>query len=347
MLGEKSFEEYFMANLTITFLGLNRLTVSMGMALRRYVAKGGKHKFNIIGSDLSGDDEKQAKKLGAIDKADNNPAQAVKNADIVVMAMSYEEVEATYKAIRHDLRDGVVILDCSPLKQPSLDWAKQYLLSDHHIVGMTAILNPRYLFNAKETIDESQEDLFDESAILLTPAASCVKEAVDLAFNFASILGSKPRFLDPLEHDTLLAQTVQLPRLLGTMLFYNAMQQANWEDLKWFTNPDFGALTRPLFDIHPDALRDEFHHNRAALGRAMDSYIQTLQAFRQVLDDEAAIEALTVDAAKQYENWINSRYRADWDAASRGPEPKGGTILQGLVGSKLADKLSGKKDDEN
>jgi prephenate dehydrogenase len=337
-----------MAGLTVTFLGLNRLTVSMGLALRRYMAKGGKHKFNLIGCDTNGENDKQAKKLGAVDKVDNNFSAAVKSADIVVMALSYEDVERIYKLIRQDLREGVVVLDCSPLKQPSLEWAKQYLLADRHIVGMTAILNPRYIFNAKESVEEAQEDLFDDSAILLTPSASCVTEAVDLAFNFASILGSKPRFLDPLEHDTLLAQTVQLPRLLGTLLFYNAMNQENWNDLKWFTNPDFGALTRPLFDIHPDALRDEFHKNHEALGRALDSYIQTLQGFRQLLNDTkaTAIEGVTVDAAKQYEEWINTRYRADWDAAARGPEPQTNTILKGIVGGAIADRITGKKDEE-
>lgn len=338
-----------MANLTITFLGLNRLTVSMGLALRRFTAKGGKHKFNIIGSDRNSDNEKQAKKMGAVDKLDNNPAMAVRGADIVVMALSYEDVERTYRAIRQDLREGVVVLDCSPLKQPSLEWAKQYFLADRHMIGMTAIFNPKYLFNPKESVEEAQEDLFDDSAILLTPSPSSVTEAVDLAFNFASILGSKPRFLDPLEHDLLLAQTIQLPRLLGTLLFYNAIQEANWDDLKWFTNPDFGALTRPLFDIHPDALRDEFHQNRQALGRVLDKYIGTLQAFRQVLaeDDKTSVEGVTVEAAKQYEKWINSRYRADWDAAARGPEPKvGATLLQGLIGGTLADKLTGKKDED-
>lgn len=336
-----------MASLTVTFLGLNRLTVSMGLSLRRYMAKGGKHKFNIIGSDRNSDNEKQAKKLGAVDKLDNNYSQAVKAADIVVMALSYEDVERTYRAIRQDLREGVVVLDCSPLKKPSLEWATQYFLSDRHIVGITAILNPKYLFHARESIDEAQEDLFDDSAILLTPSASCVNEAIDLAFNFASILGSKPRFLDPLEHDTLLAQTIQLPRVLGTLLFYSAMNQDNWADLKWFTNPDFGALTRPLFDIHPDALRDEFHKNREALGRALDNYIQTLQGFRQVLNDEkpTAVEGVAVDAAKEYEAWVNSRHRADWDAASKAPEPPTNTILKGIVGGAIADKLTGKKDE--
>ena len=38
--------------------------------------------------------------------------------------------------------------------------------------------------------EEAEEDLFDNSAILLTPSASSVKEAVDLAFNFASIVAA-------------------------------------------------------------------------------------------------------------------------------------------------------------
>jgi prephenate dehydrogenase len=180
----------------------------------------------------------------------------------------------------------------------------------------------------------------------LTPAVSCIKEAVDLAFNFCQILGSKPRFLDPMEHDAMLAQTVQLPRLLGTALFFNLMNRESWNDIKWFTNPAFGVLTRPLFDIHPDALRDEFAKNGDTLARSLDAYIATLQEFSASLKarDTDAIEAAVVDASKEYEAWVNARYRADWDAASKAPEAKGGTFMQGLLGSALAEKLSGKKD---
>ncbi|GAB5490746.1 MAG: prephenate/arogenate dehydrogenase family protein [Phototrophicaceae bacterium] len=335
-----------MAELSVAILGLDRTSASMGLALKRYTKKGGKHNFNITAYDSSPDVLKQAKKLGAVDNTENRISNAVKDADIVVMGISYEETERAYKDIRMNLRDGVVILDLSPLKQPSLKWTEQYLTSEQHLIGMTAILNPRYLFISKETIDEAEEDLFDNSAILLTPSASSVKEAVDLAFNFAAILGSKPRFLDPVEHDTLLAQTVQLPRLLGTVLFYNLAHQLNWDDLKWFTNPDFGALTRPLFDTHPDALRDEFYNNREVLGRSLDEYIDTLSQFREALrdDDKHTIEAVSVSAAEDYEQWINSRYKADWDSVANGPEPKADNMLQGLIGGKLADKLLGRDD---
>jgi len=339
-----------MADLTIAILGLNRRTVSMGLSLKRYMKKGGRHSFEIVGYDPDANNLKQAKKMGAVDNTENHPDTAVNNADLVVMGVSYEETEHVYRTIRGSLRDGAVIVDLSPLKQPSLEWSQSYLTSEQHLVGMTTILNPLYIFDTKENVEEAEEDLFDNSAILLTPSASCAKEAVDLAFNFASILGSKPRFLDPVEHDMLLAQTVQLPRLLGTALFHDLSNQANWDDLKWLTNPDFGALTRPLFDTHPDGLRDEFFKNREALVRVLDGYIATLTQFRDVLNenDKVALEATIVDSAETYENWINSRYKADWDAAAQGPDnikPTGG-MLQGILGGKLADKLMGKDDDK-
>ena len=108
-------------------------------------------------------------------------------------------------------------------------------------------------------------------------------------------------------------------------------------------------LTRPLFDTHPDALRDEVIHNRETLGRALDSLIGTLQEFRAILgaENDAAIEAVMVAAAEKYEQWVNNRHRADWDAASKMPDAKPtGTFMQGLLGGALTDRLFGDKDDD-
>jgi prephenate dehydrogenase len=339
-----------MATLSVALLGLNRLSVSIGLSLKRYMKKGGKHQFKITGYDFSAENEKKAKKMGAIDQIEHNMTKAIVDADLVVMNLSYEEVEKSYRTIVHDLRAGVVILDMSPLKIPSLAWAEKYLTDDHYLVGFTPIVNPRYIFRLQQDIEEAEEDMFDDSAILLTPAAACAKEAVDLAFNFASLLGSKPRFLDPTEHDTLLAHTVQLPRLLGILLFYDLMQRENWGDLKWFTNPDFGVLTRPLFDTHPDALRDEFINNRDAVTRGLDSLINLLQQYRDALQsgEDHIVETVIVEAAKEYEVWINNRYRADWDAEARVADPKAGTsLMHGLLGGTIADKLLGRDDDDD
>jgi len=337
-----------MSSLSIALLGLNRVSASIGLALKRYMKKGGKYQFTITGYDYSADMAKQAKKMGAIDKSERKPDKAVANADIVILSISYEDAEATFRTIAPDLRDGVMIFDLSPLKAPSLEWAKTYLTDEHHIVGATPIVNPHHLFVADQSIEHANESLFDDSTTLLTPSASCIKEAVDLAFNFAQILGSKPRFLDPHEHDTMLAYTEQLPRLLGTTVFYHLMNQDNWNDLQWFTNPGFGVLTRVLFDYHPDALRDEFTQNSAVLTRALDGLIDSLQQFRTSLSEKKTqeIEAVLVSAADEYEKWINNRYRADWDSAAYGAEPKPmNSLARGLLGGTIADKLFGEEDD--
>jgi prephenate dehydrogenase len=339
-----------MASLKVTLVGLDRITGSIGLALKRYMKKGGKHTFEIIGHDYDNAKEKDAQKMGAIDHGEHDLARAVAEADLIVLAVSYEDIEETYKILPNIMRDGAVLLDLAPLKQPSLDLAKKHLTDEQHLVGITPILNPRYLFENSSSLDHSTEDLFDDSAILLTPATNAIKAAVDLAFNFASILGSKPRFLDPLEHDAVLGLTEGLPRLLGIALFQTLLQHPNWNDVQWFTNPGFGALTQPLFDTHPDALRDEFTKNSDSLARGLDQLITVLQAYRTLLSegDAQTLEQAVVTSSEEYEKWINLRYKANWDEGSKLPDvDRGQTIMSSLFGSALTKRLTGDKKQDN
>lgn len=338
-----------MADLKVAILGLNRIGASVGLALKRYMADGGKHNFEIVGYDYSDARSKASQKMGAVERTVRRPREAVAGADLVLMNLSYDEVQDAYSLIAEDLRAGAVILDTAPLKRPSIMWAKEILSDEHHLVGMTPVINPKYIYEPKNSAEEAAEDLFDNSAIILTPGVGAIKEAVDLAFNFAQILGSKPRFLDPLEHDTLLAQTDGIPKLLGVALFYNLMAHDNWTDVQWLTNPAFGALTRPLFDEHPDALRDAWLGNADVLARSLDDLMTTLAQLKQALNtgDRATLEQFTVAAAKEYETWINHRYRADWDEMAKMPKAERKGIVHSLLGGALADRITGKPDDDN
>ena len=333
-----------MATLSVAILGLNRVGTSVGLALKRYMDDGGSNTFTINGYDVNAKTVDKAKQLGAIDTSTRKVFEAVTGCDIVVVCVSYEEVRSVFKAIAPDMRDGVVILDASPLKQPSMTWADDYFSDDQHLIGITPITNPKYLFSPRDTIDEASADYFEDSAILLTPSVSAVKEAVDLAFNFCQILGSKPRFLDPLEHDKLLMQTDGVPKMLGVALFYQLMTRDNWDDVQWFTNPAFGALTRPLFDTHPDALRDMLLNENEVMARSLDELIDVLQQFRDMLrdNDRSTIEGILSDTSEAYEEWVNHRYRADWDAESKQPDVSGsGGIMRSFLGGKLTDRFFG------
>jgi len=335
-----------MPTLKVAILGLNRLGVSVGLALRRYARGEAKYQFDVIGHDYSAEVERKARELGAIARAERGLEEAVRGADIVVLALGYEDLRDAYKRLASTMRSGVVVLDCAPLKAKSLAWASKSLQPEQHWIGFSPMFNPTRMFEATQTLEAAREDDFDQGAIIITPTAASLREAVDLASNFALVLGGKPRFLDPEEHDALLATSATLPDLLGVALFSALRGQVSWEeDGQWLTPPSFGAMTRVLKETHPDGLRDTWIGNREALLRAMDGLLEQLEEVRERLEayDQDAIEAWVVRASDEYATWVNRRHRADWDAPQAALRTEaGGSVMSLIFGSKLAERFSKK-----
>lgn len=341
-----------MAQLSIAILGLGRVGASVGLALRRYMRDGGKNSFTINGYDPRGKDvEQQAKTMGAIDNFHRRAHQAARGQDIVIIALPhYDETEAIYREIAPDLREGVVILDMSPLKTPSQAWAGKHLSSDHHVVGMTPTFNVRYLYERVNTTEKAAEDLFDGGMMFISPAVSAASEAVDLALSFAGLLGARTHFVDPAEHDALIGAMETLPMLLGVASFYAMMTSRGWGDLQRYTNPPFGALTRDLHDLHPDALRDILLNNSENLVRSLDELLATMHGLREMLheQDRDGLEVLLQNAAREYEAWINRRIKGDWEGAAKKSEEitAGGMVMDSLFGRSISRRVFGKGRDE-
>ena len=336
-----------MANLTIAILGLDRLGVSIALRLKTYVEKGGQHRFALIGYDSRDDFEKPARKRKVFDKVERKPFAAVASADIVIMNLPYEDVRAAYEVLAPDLREGAVILDTSVIKQPSLAWANQYLNREHHWIGFTPVMNAEYMLDHQPSPEYATDDYFHETVIFLTPAVSTVREAIDLAVNFSAILGGRPHFLDPAEHDSLTALTEEIPQLLSVAAYATAMRHNAWQDAQRLTNPPFNVLTRYLLTHHPDALRDEWLENGAALTRAIDELMLTLKDVRDSIaaQDEAAIEAFLIAASDDYQEWINKRHKGSWEEHASSKVQFENTIAGSLFGSAISKRLFGDRND--
>ena len=337
-----------MAHLSVAILGLDRLGVSIALRLKHYMEKGGQHQFTLVGYDNREDFEKPARKLKLFEKIESKPFHAVQNADLVVMNLPYEDVKVGYEYIAQDLRDGVVILDTSVIKQPSLEWAKKYLTDEHHVVGFTPIINSEYMFEHNHSVENATEDYFLKSTIFLTPSVSSIKEAVDLAVNFSIVLGGKPHFLDPAEHDSLTTLTEEVPQLLSIVTYYTLMKHNAWQDAQRLTNPAFNVLTRYLFTHHPDALRDEWVENSDNLVRTIDELMVTLREIRGRIaeKDEAGIEAFLIDASDDYQVWVNKRHNNNWEDTGQPDIGLENTVASNLFGSSISKRLFGNKDDK-
>lgn len=336
-----------MATVSVAILGLGRTGASMGLALKRYnERKDATHAFVVTYADTRAGIREDVKTIG-LDKVERDVFSAAVNQDIVVIALPYADVGAAYKILGKELRAGAVILDTSPLKQPSLAWAKQYLRPETHLVGITPILNPKYLFDGLDDTLHAQADLFDNGNMLLMPSVTCIKEAVELASDFSTLLGAKPHFVDSVEHDSLVAVTEGLPSLVGLAVFYMMMKSGGWNDTQRLTNPTFGRLTHQLYDTHPDDLRDSWLLNRDNLVRQIDDLMGTLQTFRNLLaqNDKVALESALIEASDIYSAWINRRFNAKWDEKETAASSQsiGNMLMTGFMGSFLSRRITGDK----
>ena len=70
----------------VSIIGLNRLSTSLALALKRYQGQPkAQHTFTITGSDERDSSMKVAQKLGALDRSERKPLKAAENADLIVM----------------------------------------------------------------------------------------------------------------------------------------------------------------------------------------------------------------------------------------------------------------------
>ncbi|MBZ0298464.1 MAG: prephenate dehydrogenase/arogenate dehydrogenase family protein [Anaerolineae bacterium] len=332
--------------ITVTIIGLGRLGASVGLALQRYNQKGNTpHVFEILGVEDRPAVMAEAEKRGAVGKSARNLYNAVQNRDIIVLALPYADVRRTYQAIGDGIRAGGVVMDLSPLAMPSVQWAKEYLSKDAHMISMTPVVNPAYLYDGLDDTEHAAADLFDKGSMMLMPSPACIPEAIELASDFSTLLGATVRFMDPMEHDALIGATLGLPTLLGVLSFYTLSHNAGWSDLQRVTNPPFGRLTHALFDTHPDDLRDLWLNSRHSLVNQLDLLIEQLTNVRQVLaeEDRSALEAVLTDAADQYSAWINKRHNNKWDDDPRTPRTPSTTesLMSGLMGGALTKRLRG------
>ena len=335
-----------MADLKIAILGLDRLGVSTALRLRSYMDKGGPHRFQLWGHDQRDDHEKPARKFKVFDKIERSLDRAVEAADIVLMNLPYEDMRGGYELIAPALPEGAVILDTAGIKQPSLRWSAELLSEDQHWVGFTPVIGSSYMFEHNMDTERASDDYLHDSMIYLTPSVDCLREAIDLAVNFSVILGGKPAFLDPAEHDSLMALTDEIPQALSIAAFSAAMRHAAWGDAQRLTNPPFTVLTRYLLTRHPDAMRDEWLANGEGLTRSLDALIRILSDLRDSLaaEDEAAVEAFLIDASDEYQEWINRRHKGDWEEHSA-PQMSADTSIAGtLFGGAITRRLFGRKD---
>jgi prephenate dehydrogenase len=333
-----------MAQVNFTIVGLGKIGGSFGLALKAYSKQpNAEHQFTITGYDGSTPLIDQALKLGVIDRGERSLTAAVEKADLVFLDLPYNDVEDALQLIGDALKPGAVVMDASPLKMPSIQWAQTHFRAnaqgeqEAYLVGVHLLVNAAHLGDHRDTLDAARADLFTGGLMILAPAASCPQEAVQLVADVAGLLGIKQHFADPGEHDGILTAMESLPLLLQLALFRSLSASKSWDDLRWMGNPAFYLGTYQLGQGDAEALGKQLYQSRTALLRRLDDTLDTLQELRDVLraGDELAIGEAFERSMLSYAKWEKTRRNNEWLPVPDAPVPSEGMrLLGGLFGRK-------------
>jgi len=282
----------------ITIVGLGSIGTSIGLALHQ-----SEESLFIVGHDKDPRQAGLAKKLKAVDKTDWNLIGACEKADIVILAIPMPAIEGTLQALAPHLKQGCVVTDTASLKGPVVEWAEALLPDSVNFVGGNPVV-----VSAGAGPDAADANLFRGNLYCITPASSVHPDAVSLVSGVVALLGGKPYYLDPVEHDGLMAGAEHLPQAMALALASATMEDSIWREMRKLAGGSFERVVA-LLGEDPDALGSVLLTNQENLVRWLDAYAAAIKEVRDLVaqgEHESLAQAIDKAVVARRE-WVQDR----------------------------------------
>ncbi len=284
----------------IAIIGTGLVGTSIGLALKAHQSN-----LEIVGHDREHARALDAKKLGALDRAEWNLPAALEGASMVVVATPLHSMEKLFAQMAEFLDPGCIVTDTATLKGPTIAWAEAAWGDRASYVGGDPIVD-------LGRDEKPSATLFQGRTYCVVAAPRASSGAVDQVLRFVNALGADPMFLDPIEHDSYLAMTSQLPAFLSSTLMSVAAESPSWRDGQRLATHRFGAATAASLD-ETDELVAHFVANREVLKAWILTLRDRMTELSELLDDDPPGLRNALGAARDA--------RASW-RPGEGPDPE-------------------------
>ena len=257
----------------------------------------------IVGLDRSRQSLERARELGIIDDIAASVEDAVRDADLVLIAAPVAQTAAILASIRPHLQHGTIVTDAGSTKSDVV-MAARTTLGDR--IGQFI---PGHPIAGRETNgpDAAIDDLFVGKKVVLTPLAENQTEDIACVARAWEACGAIIHTLTPHDHDCVFASVSHLPHLLAYALVDNIVRKPQSNLLFEYAASGFRDFTR-IAGSSPEMWRDITLANQPMLLGMLDSYISQLQRMREMLAsrDGEAIHTIYANAQQARRNWINA-----------------------------------------
>ena len=254
----------------------------------------------VVGYSKSPSTTERAKKLGVIDVAAESALLAVSGSDIVLIAVPVAATEATFRAIRHLVEPGVLVMDVGSTKRDVVDAARRVL---RERIGSFV---PAHPIAGKEVsgIQHADASLYSGRQVIITPLAQTSPELVQKATDVWSAIGAQVLKMTAENHDAAFAAVSHLPHLLAFAYFSAVVNQPAGRDFLSLAGPGFRDFTR-IAASSPETWRDILVANREEVLKQSQRFRQALDALENVIREgnADALEGLIRGPAEGRSNW--------------------------------------------
>ncbi|WP_180020845.1 MULTISPECIES: bifunctional prephenate dehydrogenase/3-phosphoshikimate 1-carboxyvinyltransferase [unclassified Acinetobacter] len=261
----------------VAFIGLGLI----GSSLARVMIAEGLAK-EIVASTRSQKTLEDAKALGLIQQGYSDPAEAVKGADLVVLALPVRATQKVLEAIKPYLTEQTIITDVGSTKGNVVDAAKAVygeqlpagFVPGHPIAG------------AELTgVHAGKVDLFANHKVILTPLPSSADWAVEKLIQLWQAAKAEVICMDVEKHDEVLAHTSHLPHLMAFNLVEQLANREDNLDIFRYAAGGFRDFSR-IAASDPHMWHDIFFANKKAILNAVDGFEKQLAILRKLIEDE-------------------------------------------------------------
>jgi prephenate dehydrogenase len=284
--------------LKVCIIGLGLIGGSLGLALRA-----GRLTERIVGYDRNTADLALALERGAIDELAGDAADAVKGADLVILATPVLAVRGLLATIAPVLASRTVVTDVASTKSQVLAWAAEYLPPGVAFIGGHPMAG-----SEKSGMAAARPNLLRGAVYCITPSPGVSEAATAVVEGLAVGVGARPLRIEAGAHDAAVAGISHMPFLAATALVHQTTHDVRWESWSQIAATGYRDATR-LASGDPAMYRDICLTNGAAIGPMLRALAVQLNEMADNLDDRTYLEELFVDARERRDAWLSGQAR--------------------------------------
>ena len=258
----------------VALIGLGLIASSMFWAMKRAGVAG-----HVSGYARSQSTRDTARRIGLCDTVCDSAAEAVKDADLVVLAVPVGAMGAVAAEIGPHLKRGATVTDVGSVKRQVIEAVGPHLPEGVHFVPGHPLAGTEH-----SGPESGFATLFDNRWCLLVPAEGSDPEAVDRLTRYWRALGSNVDIMDADHHDLVLAVTSHAPHLIAYTMVGVAdhLRRVTDSEVIKYSAAGFRDFTR-IAASDPTMWRDVFLNNKDATLEILGRFTEELFALQRAI----------------------------------------------------------------